>query len=153
MAKVTEKAGVQPDYGIGAMARRLGVAPATLRDWERRYGIGPGDRTAGGHRRYRPDDIARIENMRRLVLDGVPPGEAARVALAAALTPEPTAEPAAESAPEPTAGLAAESAVPLAGAAAEPSAGVAAGSPAAPPNGASARVRAPDAPAADGPAW
>jgi DNA-binding transcriptional MerR regulator len=107
MAKVTEKASVQPDYGIGAMARRLGVAPATLRDWERRYGIGPGGRTAGGHRRYRPDDIARIEYMRRLVLDGVPPGEAARVALAAAPTPESTAESAAEraveSAPEPTA--------------------------------------------------
>src|SRR5580698_9195683 len=115
MAKVTEKAGVQPDYGIGAMARRLGVAPATLRDWERRYGIGPGGRTAGGHRRYRPDDIARIEYMRRLVLDGVPPGEAARVALAAAPTPESTAESAAEraveSAPEPTVESIAERAV------------------------------------------
>jgi MerR family transcriptional regulator, light-induced transcriptional regulator len=84
---VTGGPGPQPDYGIGALARRLGVAPATLRDWERRYGLGPGGRTAGGHRRYRPDDVARIEYMRRLVLDGVPPGEAARVALAAA--PEP----------------------------------------------------------------
>ena len=139
------------------MARRLGVAPATLRDWERRYGIGPGGRTAGGHRRYRPDDIARIEYMRRLVLDGVPPGEAARAALAAAPTPEPTAEPtaelaaerAAESVPESPAGLAAESAVPLAGATTEPSTGVSV----APSNGAPGRVRAPDAPAADGPAW
>src|SRR5580704_519547 len=145
MAKVTEKASVQPDYGIGAMARRLGVAPATLRDWERRYGIGPGGRTAGGHRRYRPDDIARIEYMRRLVLDGVPPGEAARAALAAAPTPESTAESAAE--------RAAESAVPLAGATAEPSTGVAAGASAALPEAAPGRVRAPDAPAADGAAW
>jgi DNA-binding transcriptional MerR regulator len=86
---VTDTAGAQPDYGIGALARRLGVAAATLRDWERRYGIGPGGRTAGGHRRYRPDDVARIEYMRRLVLDGVPPGEAARVALAAPPAPEP----------------------------------------------------------------
>jgi DNA-binding transcriptional MerR regulator len=82
MAEVTDSSGSQPGYGIGALARRLGVAPATLRDWERRYGIGPGGRSPGGHRRYRPADIARIEHMRRLVLDGMPPGEAARAALA-----------------------------------------------------------------------
>jgi DNA-binding transcriptional MerR regulator len=72
-----------PGYGIGALARRLGVAPATLRDWERRYGIGPSGRSAGGHRRYQPEDVTRIEHMRRLVLEGLPPGEAARAALAA----------------------------------------------------------------------
>ncbi|HTS97007.1 MAG TPA: MerR family transcriptional regulator [Streptosporangiaceae bacterium] len=90
MAEVTEQPPAQPGYGIGAMARRLGVAPATLRDWERRYGIGPGGRTAGGHRRYRPADVARIEVMRRLILDGVPPGEAARVALAEGPEPAPS---------------------------------------------------------------
>jgi DNA-binding transcriptional regulator YiaG len=88
MAEGTDVSGLRPDYGIGALARRLGVASATLRDWERRYGIGPSGRTAGGHRRYRPDDVARIEYMRRLVLDGVPPGEAARVALAAEPPPD-----------------------------------------------------------------
>jgi hypothetical protein len=87
--ELTEAPVPQPGYGIGALARRLGVAPATLRDWERRYGIGPGGRTAGGHRRYRPADVARIEFMRRLVLDGVAPGEAARVALAGGAEPEP----------------------------------------------------------------
>ena len=81
-AEVTDSSGPEPGYGIGALARRLGVAPATLRDWERRYGIGPGGRSAGGHRRYQPADIARIEYMRRLVLDGMPPGDAARAALA-----------------------------------------------------------------------
>jgi DNA-binding transcriptional MerR regulator len=89
MAEVTDSSGSQPGYGIGALARRLGVAPATLRDWERRYGIGPGGRSAGGHRRYRPADIARIEHMRRLVLDGMPPGEAARAALASESAAEP----------------------------------------------------------------
>ena len=82
MAEATDASRPQPGYGIGALARRLGVAPATLRDWERRYGIGPGGRSAGGHCRYQPADIARIEHMRRLVLGGMPPGEAARVALA-----------------------------------------------------------------------
>jgi DNA-binding transcriptional MerR regulator len=89
MAEVTDSSGSQPGYGIGALARRLGVAPATLRDWERRYGIGSGGRSAGGHRRYRPADIARIEHMRRLVLDGMPPGEAARAALASESAAEP----------------------------------------------------------------
>jgi MerR family transcriptional regulator, light-induced transcriptional regulator len=99
MAEVTDSSGSQPGYGIGALARRLGVAPATLRDWERRYGIGPGGRSPGGHRRYRPADIARIEHMRRLVLDGIPPSEAARAALATESAP--TAESA--SAAEPAA--------------------------------------------------
>ncbi|HUA29056.1 MAG TPA: MerR family transcriptional regulator [Streptosporangiaceae bacterium] len=89
MPEVTGSPGTQPDYGIGALARRLGMAPATLRDWEHRYGIGPGGRTAGGHRRYRPADVARIESMRRLILDGVPPAEAARVALASGPGPGP----------------------------------------------------------------
>jgi DNA-binding transcriptional MerR regulator len=94
MAEVTDSSGSQPGYGIGALARRLGVAPATLRDWERRYGIGPGGRSPGGHRRYRPADIARIEHMRRLVLDGIPPSEAARAALAT--ESRPVTEPAAQ---------------------------------------------------------
>ncbi len=94
MAEVTDSSGLQPGYGIGALARRLGVAPATLRDWERRYGIGPGGRSPGGHRRYRPADIARIEHMRRLVLDGIPPSEAARAALATESAP--ATEPAAQ---------------------------------------------------------
>jgi MerR HTH family regulatory protein len=89
VADVPGRLAAQPGYGIGALARRLGIAPATLRDWERRYGIGPGGRTEGGHRRYQPADVARIEFMRRLILDGVPPGEAARVALATDAAPAP----------------------------------------------------------------
>jgi DNA-binding transcriptional MerR regulator len=57
------------------------VAPATLRSWERRYGIAPSLHTKGGHRRYGPADLARLRTMHRLVRDGVPPAEAARVAM------------------------------------------------------------------------
>lgn len=32
----------------GALARRLGVSPTTLRSWDRRYGIGPEVRGEGG---------------------------------------------------------------------------------------------------------
>ena len=45
------------------LARRLGIAPATLRTWDRRYGRGPSEHSAGSHRRYSPSDIARLEHM------------------------------------------------------------------------------------------
>lgn len=69
---------------VAAVARRLGVAPATLRTWDRRYGLGPSEHSAGSHRRYSPEDLARLLTMRRLTLDGVAPSEAARAALTAA---------------------------------------------------------------------
>ncbi|MEW2391965.1 MerR family transcriptional regulator [Streptomyces venezuelae] len=65
----------------GTVARRLGVAPTTLRSWERRYGIGPADREQGRHRRWSPTDVGRVEEMCRLTALGVPPAEAARAAL------------------------------------------------------------------------
>ena len=72
----------QVDLPVAAVARRLGVAPATLRTWARRYGLGPSRHDAGAHRRYAPADVARLETMRRLTLAGVAPGEAAAAALA-----------------------------------------------------------------------
>ncbi|WP_409234191.1 MerR family transcriptional regulator [Streptomyces sp. PA5.6] len=65
----------------GTVARRLGVAPTTLRSWERRYGIGPADRQQGRHRRWSSADVGRVEEMCRLTALGVPPAEAARAAL------------------------------------------------------------------------
>ncbi|MFE9609926.1 MerR family DNA-binding transcriptional regulator [Streptomyces sp. NPDC006012] len=65
----------------GALARRLGVSPTTLRSWDRRYGLGPAGRSQGGHRRWVPRDIAMAEEMCRLTAAGAPPAEAARVAL------------------------------------------------------------------------
>lgn len=83
----------QPSLTVAALARRLGVAPATLRTWDRRYGVGPSGHSAGAHRRYTPTDVQRLEQMRRLTLEGVAPAEAARVALAGSanlgLAPEP----------------------------------------------------------------
>ncbi|MFL6099846.1 MAG: MerR family transcriptional regulator [Actinomycetales bacterium] len=66
---------------VAVVARRLGVAPATLRTWARRYELGPTQHTAGSHRRYTAEDFARLVVMRRLTHEGVAPGEAARVAL------------------------------------------------------------------------
>ena len=67
---------------VSAVARRLGVAPATLRTWDRRYGVGPTSHEAGAHRRYSAEDLARLEHMRRLVVMGVPLADAAQAALA-----------------------------------------------------------------------
>ena len=72
-----------PGLAVAAVARRLGVAPATLRTWDRRYGLGPSARTAGSHRRYTPEDVARLLVMRRLTLEGVAPVDAAKAALEA----------------------------------------------------------------------
>lgn len=40
--------------GVTAAARQVGVAPGTLRFWQRRYGLGPAEHRAGTHRRYGP---------------------------------------------------------------------------------------------------
>lgn len=67
---------------VAAVARRLGVAPATLRTWDRRYGLGPSEHSSGEHRRYNAADLARLTLMRKLVIAGVSPAEAAQRALA-----------------------------------------------------------------------
>jgi DNA-binding transcriptional MerR regulator len=86
----------------GALARRLGVSPTTLRSWDRRYGIGPAVRADGRHRRWTPGDVAVLEAMCRLTSAGLPPAEAARAAKesgfpgpggGAVATPEPATHP------------------------------------------------------------
>lgn len=65
---------------VAAVARRLGVAPATLRTWDRRYGLGPSSHEAGEHRRYCPEDLSKLMLMRRLISAGVAPCNAAEQA-------------------------------------------------------------------------
>ncbi|MFF8936996.1 MerR family transcriptional regulator [Streptomyces paradoxus] len=84
----------------GEVARRLGVAPTTVRTWDRRYGLGPDAHTGGRHRRWTPVDVARLERMCALTATGIPPAEAARTVLGEA-TQEPA--PAWQTAPAPEA--------------------------------------------------
>ena len=67
---------------VSSVARRLGVAPATLRTWARRYGLGPSSHEAGSHRKYSPSDLAKLTVMRRLISAGVAPADAAEQAKA-----------------------------------------------------------------------
>jgi len=69
---------------VAAVARRLGVAPATLRTWDRRYGLGPNGHQDGSHRRYSDEDLARLALMRRLIIAGHAPAQAAAMALSQA---------------------------------------------------------------------
>lgn len=47
-------------FGIGEVVERTGVAEATLRMWERRYGFPTPERLASGHRRYREHEIELV---------------------------------------------------------------------------------------------
>ncbi len=67
---------------VTAVSARLGVSASTLRTWERRYGLGPGDRRAGAHRRYLPEDVARLSRMVELIRSGVGTSDAAASVLA-----------------------------------------------------------------------
>lgn len=71
----------EPGLAVAEVAKKLGVAPATLRTWDRRYGLAPSMRTSGAHRRYTAVDIARLELMRSHTLAGLSPGDAARIAV------------------------------------------------------------------------
>ena len=62
---------------IGELSRRSGVSPALLRAWERRYGLLRPVRSAGGLRLYSPEDLERVELMRRHLAAGVAAAEAA----------------------------------------------------------------------------
>jgi MerR family transcriptional regulator, light-induced transcriptional regulator len=100
MGRVKAPPAHAPGLTVAAAARRLGVAPGTLRTWDRRYGIGPGDHAPGRHRRYSPADVARLELMQRALVNGVSPADAARYALSVPLPEQPQAGAPAPPAPE-----------------------------------------------------
>ena len=79
-----------PQLSVAAVARKLGIAPATLRTWDRRYGIGPAHHAPGKHRRYSAEDVSRLELMRDALLHGATPAAAASYALS---TPLPDSDP------------------------------------------------------------
>ncbi len=70
-------------YRIQAVSEMTGLPAATLRSWERRYGIPLPARTSSSYRLYSDDDVQLISRLRDLTRSGIAPAEAARVVLAA----------------------------------------------------------------------
>jgi DNA-binding transcriptional MerR regulator len=71
----------QGKYRIQAVAEMTGVPSATLRAWERRYGLPTPARTSSSYRVYSEDDIALIRKIRELCDAGMAPAEAAQAVL------------------------------------------------------------------------
>ena len=72
--------GSQEFLSVASVARTMAIAPATLRTWDRRYGLGPSEHEVGRHRRYSEADVTKLLYMRRLIISGVVPAEAAEMA-------------------------------------------------------------------------
>lgn len=75
---------------VGEVAARLGVTASTVRMWGERYRLVASARSDGGHRRYTPEDVARLVRMHEGVLAGRAPAAAAADALG---LPAPAAYP------------------------------------------------------------
>ncbi len=74
-------------YAVKQVSTLTGVSEATLRVWERRYGIVQPARSPGGYRQYDDDQVATLRAMAALVHDGVPASIAARTLLGSDVRP------------------------------------------------------------------
>jgi DNA-binding transcriptional MerR regulator len=68
-------------YRIQTVAEMTGVPAATLRAWERRYGIPTPERTSSSYRLFSDHDVAAIRRLKELCDEGMSPAEAARMVL------------------------------------------------------------------------
>lgn len=69
-------------YRINAVAEMTGIPAATLRAWERRYGVPEPRRTESSYRVYSDADIEIIRRVRALCDQGMAPSEASKLVLA-----------------------------------------------------------------------
>ena len=69
----------RPLFSIGAAARMVGVAPATIRTWETRYGLVVPQRSGGGQRLYSRDQVDQLRFVRNEISSGRRPAEAHRL--------------------------------------------------------------------------
>jgi DNA-binding transcriptional MerR regulator len=68
-----------PVYSIGAVERMLGIAAATVRNWEERYGLVNPERSRGGHRLYTRAQVEQLRFVKDRVDGGLQPAEAHRL--------------------------------------------------------------------------
>jgi CheY-like chemotaxis protein/transposase-like protein len=74
-----EQSAGRPIYSIGAVARMLGVEPATLRAWEDRYRVVAPARSQGSHRLYSRDHVEQLRFVLRSMEDGSSAADAHRL--------------------------------------------------------------------------
>ncbi len=70
---------VRPLFTIGAVARMLGLSPATIRTWETRYGLVVPDRSSGGQRLYSREQVDQLRFVCDEIGSGRRPAEAHRL--------------------------------------------------------------------------
>ena len=66
-------------YRIQTVAEMTGIPAATLRAWERRYGIPSPERSSSSYRLFSDHDVASIRKLKELCDEGMAPAEAARM--------------------------------------------------------------------------
>jgi len=66
-------------YSIGAVARMLDIAAATLRTWEERYGLPKPERSPGGHRLYSRDQVGQLRFVKAQLAAGMTAADAHRL--------------------------------------------------------------------------
>ncbi|MDE2148142.1 MAG: MerR family transcriptional regulator, partial [Burkholderiales bacterium] len=77
-----ERPPAAPGHRSGAVARMLGMPVATLRVWERRYGLTQAALSPGGQRLYSAADVQRLALLRQLADRGHAIGRLAPLGLA-----------------------------------------------------------------------
>lgn len=75
-------------YTIAEVEAMTGLSAEVLRQWERRYGFPKPERTPGGHRLYRPEDVEALLVIRRYLEEGATPQAAIRRYLAQESRPD-----------------------------------------------------------------
>ncbi len=71
-----------PKFRIQAVSEATGLPTATLRAWERRYGVPSPKRAGNQYRLYSEEDIALIRRMALLCRQGTAPSQAAKIVMA-----------------------------------------------------------------------
>jgi PAS domain S-box-containing protein len=91
-ATVPPPAALPTGLTLKAVSQRTGIPAATLRTWEHRYGFMHPRRSPSGYRLYGEEEIARIEQVKSLVGQGVRIGAAMKAVIEEAEAEEPTHE-------------------------------------------------------------
>lgn len=73
MTKLTD----EPLYNLKAVVQRTGIPAASLRAWEKRYGILSPIRKPNGHRVYPASEIAKLQRLKTLMAQGMTISQAA----------------------------------------------------------------------------